>query len=199
MLNKFSFCFLCAVSFTLPSCNSNGEKQRDTSVTQTIPPSAVTQTPSSDLALLEKKFQQDSQNVELRNMLAANYYAAGMLEKAAYHFTKVYERDNINLIALSNLGNIYYDVQQNDKAIEFYEKALALDSENIDMRCDLATCYGRINRVKKAIQILKENIKMNADHVKSHHNLSVWLKQNGDIKEADAEMKIYQTLNSEKR
>jgi len=199
MSSKSSFGIFCALTVTFLSCNSNSEKKSDAPTTQQTNSVATTQTPSGDLAMLEAKVQQDSQNVEQRNMLAANYYAAGMLEKAVYHFLKVYERDNINVIALSNLGNIYYDTQQNDKAIEFYERALVLDPENINMRCDLATCYGRINKVKKAIQILRDNIKTNANHEKSHYNLSVWLKQSGDSKEAETEMNIYQSLTAGKK
>lgn len=198
MGKKFSIFILAACGIVLFSCNSDAEKKNDTSVAQTNRTTAETQIPN-EILQLEKQVEQDSQNVELRTTLAASYYKAGVLDKAAFHFLKLYEKDNNNLIVLSNLGNIYYDAQQDDKAIDFYEKALVLDPNNIDMRCDLATCYGRINRMKKAIQILKENIKMDASHEKSHHNLAVWLKQNGNTEEAEAEMNIYTTLAAGKK
>lgn len=195
MLHKFIFVALCTISFI--SCNSKEEKKNEPSVQQTNNSSMVTPSnPSIDLSGMESKFARDSNNYELRAMLASNYYAAGVLDKAAYHFLKVYEHDNKNLIALSSLGNIYYDSRQDDKAIMYYEKALELDPKNINMRCDMATCYSNINKLKKAIEILKENIEMDKTHAQSHYNLSVILKKNGDIKEADEQMKIYTDLKS---
>ncbi len=196
MIYKFSFGIICtAICFTFFSCNRTGDQKDSNASASTA--NAISEAPvplSNNLAGLEKKFEQDSSNYETRAMLAANYYAEGHLEKAAYHFLKIYEHDNKNLVALSNLGNIYYDSKQDDKAIQFYEKALEIDPENINMRCDLATCYSNINRLKKAVQILRENIKANPKHKQSHYNLSVLLTQNGNTKEADEEMKIYKSL-----
>src|SRR3974377_801835 len=153
MFTKFSYCAFIALGLISFSCNRADETKNNS----TTPPSASTtatapqmQAPAnSELMNIESKFAQDSSNYDLRMILAAAYYSAGVLDQAAYHFSKVYEHDNKNLIALSNLGNIYYDSQQDDKAIQFYEKALVLDPKNINMRCDLATCYSRINKLKK--------------------------------------------------
>ncbi|MEI6489016.1 MAG: tetratricopeptide repeat protein [Bacteroidota bacterium] len=200
MAPKFILGTLCAASLTLFSCNRTEEKKADAPTEQsTMAPQAAQAPENKDLIMFEKKFEADSSNFELRAMLAANYYTAGQLQKAEYHFLKVYEHDNKNMVALANLGNIYYDSKQDDKAIGFYEKALELDPKNIDMRCDLATCYMNINKLKKSIKLLKENIAMNPKHEKSHHNLSVILKQNGDLKEADDEMKIYESLKTNKK
>lgn len=188
---------LLLIGLTFFSCNPTVEKSPE--IASAPVSNTLTEAPmphSLDLSLFEKKFEADSTNYELRAMLASNYYLAGVLDKAAYHFLKVYEHDKKNLDALSNLGNIYYDAQQDDKAIQFYEKALEIDPKNINMRCDLATCYGNINKLKKAIQILRENIIMDNNHAQSHHNLSVFLTKNGNLKEAEEEMKIYQNLSS---
>ncbi len=195
MLHKILFGVFCIIGLTFFSCNGDEGKKNDVSSTPTnssIP--SVQMTPSNDLALIEKKFEQDSLNYELRSVLAANYYSSGILEKAAYHFLRVYEHDNKNLIALSDLGNIYYDSQQFDKAIKFYEKALELDPKNINMKCDLATCYMNINKLNKAIEILNENIKVDYNHAQSHYNLSVILKKSGKMSEAEEEMKVYEKL-----
>lgn len=198
MLNKFTFTILGAISFIIFSCNRIEEKKNDKLSGQTNSTNAETLTPSDDFTLLEKKLEQDSLNIEIRTTLAAGYYSAKQLNKAAYHFLKIYERDKNNLNALSNLGNIYYDNKQEDKAIQFYEKALTIAPENINMKCDLAVSYFGINKLKKAIQMLKENIKMDYNHAQSHYNLSVILNQSGQINEADEEMKIYKTLTAGK-
>ena len=194
MLFKYSFSFLCAAGLTFLSCNSNESKKTDNSNTQTN--NNTVETPAYDNAWYEKTLVHDSLNIELRTTLAANYYTSKESDKAIYHFLKIYKIDNKNLTALTKLGNLYYDTQQNEKAIEFYEKAIAIDNKNIDMRCDLATSYLGINKLEKAIQILKENIKMHYNHEKSHHNLSVILRQSGRIKEADEEMKIYNQMTA---
>lgn len=194
MLNKFSLGVLCAISFSFLSCNRNDEKKNEILSDPAVTVTATLMPPSNDQLMLEKKLEQDSTNLGLRTTLATSYYSAGTLEKAAYHFMKVYENDNKNLIALSNLGNIFYDSQQDDKAIQFYEKALEIDPKNINMKCDLATCYSRINKLKKAIQILRENIEMDKNHAQSHYNLSVIQGKRGDEQEAKAEMEIYNNL-----
>jgi len=196
MLHKFSFGLLSVAVFTFISCNTNEEKKNDNSFVQTKSINEGIQMPSNDFSFLEERVGKDSLNIEIRTMLASKYYSAGELEKANYHFLRIYELDNKNFTALSNLGNIYYDTQQDDKAIQYYEKALEIDPDNINMRCDLATCYSRINKLKKAIEILNENIKMDYNHLQSHYNLSVILKLSGRVKEADEEMKIYQKISS---
>lgn len=195
MAIKFPLGLLFAVSFVF-SCNTNQEEKNDNLPKQASSTLAEMQKPSVDFSVLEKKLELDPQNIELRISLASNYYAAKELDKAEYHFLKVYALDKKNIPALNSLGNIYYDSQENDKAIEFYEKTLEIDKMNINVRCDLAVCYSRINKIKKAVAILKENIKIDSRHEKSHYNLSVLLKRIGKLKEADEEMKIYNTLTS---
>ncbi|MCX6296298.1 MAG: tetratricopeptide repeat protein [Bacteroidetes bacterium] len=198
MLQKISFGAICVIGLTFFSCNGNEEKKKDVSsnTTTNIQVAEAPIVPANELAMLEKKFEQDSLNFELRSVLAANYYSSGILDKAAYHFLRVYEHDNKNLIALSDLGNIYYDGQQFDNAIKYYEKALELDPKNINMKCDLATCYMNINKLNKAIDILNENIKQDYNHSQSHYNLSVILKKTGKTAEAEEEMKVYDKLKS---
>ncbi len=190
----------CIASFTFFSCNRSEDKKDDKASTTPDYLKQPDQKPlPPELVMAEKKFEADTTNYDARMALAAACYNAGALDKAIFHFTKVYEHDNKNLIALTNLGNVYYDVKQDDKAIDYYEKALELDPKNIDMRCDLATCYMNINKLKKAIKLLKENIEINPKHEKSHHNLAVILKQNGDLKESEDEMKIYESLKTNKK
>lgn len=191
MLQRTSFAVLISLSFLFASCNSNQEKKSENTTEN--------KSPSADFSQMEKKLEQDSLNIELRTAVAAQYYASGQLEKAANHFLRVINQDKKNLPALTNLGNIYYDSHQDDKAIEYYERAVEIDSMNIDMRCDLATCYSNINLLKRSIKILKDNIKINPLHAKSHHNLAVILKRNNENAEADKEMKIYESLISEKK
>ncbi len=192
---KFPLGILITVSF-LFSCSSKHEKENNRGSVEKRSILAEVKSPLDDFIELEQKLRKDSLNIELRTLLASNYYVSKELDKAAYHFLIIYELDHKNLAALSNLGNIYYDSQEDDKAIEFYEKSLEIDSKNVNLRCDLAVCYSRINRLKKAIQILKENIKIDERHEKSHYNLSVLQKLEGNFEESDQEMKIYNTLIS---
>lgn len=159
MLHKFASYIIVAGCMTLISCNGSDDKKIESSAP--APTTPAENTVENSLTLAEQEFAKDSSNLNMRIRLAANYYAAGVLDKAQYHFLKVYAVDNKNLIALSSLGNIYYDSQHDDKAIEFYEKALVVDPNNIDMRCDLATNYMNLNHYDKSIEILRENIKIN--------------------------------------
>jgi superkiller protein 3 len=199
MNHKLIVSAFIGASLTFFSCNRTEEKKAETTTSPDYLKQQDQKPLAPELIAAQKRFAADTTNYEIRTMLAVNYYSAGDMDNAIYHFNKVVEHDSKNLIALANLGNIYYDVKQDDKAIEYYEKALELDPKNIDMRCDLATCYMNINKLKKAIKILKENIEMNPKHEKSHHNLAVILKQNGDIKESEDEMKIYESLKITKK
>lgn len=196
MKNNVAYVVLCFTAFALLSCKSGKEEQKNESAVQAANDILAPQSAEDEFASMEQNLLNDSLNIELRTALAARYYQKGDLEKATKHYLVISRVDKENLNALSSLGNIYYDSQQDDKAIQFYEKALSLDPQNINMRCDLATCYFRINRLKKATEILKENIAMDYNHKQSHYNLSVILKQSGNIKEADAEMAIYNSLSS---
>ena len=187
MLPRF-FIGIIFISFSVfAGCKSEQERK--------VPDTPAVDQPLNDFALLEEELSKDTSNVEMRTMLATRYYSSGDLIKAAYHFLKIYNQDPKNYVALTNLGNIYYDSQQDIKAIEFYEKALAIDPADINIRCDLATCYSNVNKMKMAIQILEGNIRMDARHSKSHHNLSVILRKNGEIERADKELAIYKSLS----
>lgn len=199
MKNKFTLLgILCLIGFTFASCTSTEEKKNSTISNQTD--SIVSQPQvSTGVQMLENKLIQDSLNIELRAILAANYYSAGELTKAAYHYLIISGQNHKNIDALKNLGNIYYDSHEDDKAIQFYERALQIEPENINMKCDLATCYSRINKLKKATEILRSNIKADPKHAQSHHNLSVILDQSGQKKEAAEEMKIYKEITEGKK
>jgi len=184
------------IVFSLFACNSGSDQQA-----KNDPPKEekVSKPADDDFATLEKKLESDSMNMDLRASLAAAYYAGGQPEKAASHYLKVYKQDKKNFQALVNLGNIYYDIHQDDHAIEFYEKALEMDPGNMNVKCDLATSYSNINKNKKAIQLLRDNIKVDAHHVKSHYNLSVILRKDGNAKEADQELEIYNSLTANQK
>ena len=89
---------------------------------------------------------------------------------------------------------MYYDTDQYDNAITYYEKALALNDKNVDVRCDLATCYLNEKKTDQAYKLLKKNLDINPNHAQSHHNLSVVYGQMGKTKEAEAELKIFNSL-----
>lgn len=204
MTTKLFLGACCAVSITFLACNNNSSEEKKSDISATNPVTSAPAAPAeqpvpAQLLEMEKKFAADTNDYQMRLMLANNYYSLNMLPKAEQHFLKVYEHDNRNMIALTNLGNLYYDTKQDEKAIAFYEKALEIDKNNVNMRCDLATCYLNINKQKKAIKILRENIALDPKHEKSHYNLSVMLKQNGDLKEADEQMKIFEQLKANRK
>jgi tetratricopeptide (TPR) repeat protein len=183
----------------MTSCNNSeikvpGNRTKNTDPSQSNRPSISMDNPES----LEIALKIDSLNTNIRLKLAAQYYANKNFDKALYHYLFINRHDNRNMAALFNLGNVYYDMQQDQLAIKYYEKFLETDKSNSNVRCDLATCYMNLNKIQKAISLLRENIKINYNHPQSHYNLSVMLKQTGKNAEADAEMKIYNSLVSDK-
>jgi len=146
------------------------------------------------LSFYEDILKDDSLNTELRIALASNYYAAKKFDEAIHHLLIVHQIDPKNEEAMITLGNVYYDSEQYDNAIIYYEKALALDKKNVDVRCDLATCYLNEKKTDQAYKLLKKNLEINPNHAQSHHNLSVVYDQMGKTKEAEAEMKIFNSL-----
>jgi Tfp pilus assembly protein PilF len=150
--------------------------------------------PSDSFAYYENILVKDSMNVDLRLALATNYYSERLFEKAIDHLLKVVRIDNKNLEALITLGNVYYDAGQNENAVIWYEKALVLDPKNVNVRCDLATCYLNMKQPEKSMTLLKKNLEMDPKHAQSHHNLSVVYSQLGKTKEAEEEMKVFNSL-----
>lgn len=193
------FFTICSAAFIMTSCNNSeikvpGNRTKNTDPSQSNRPSISMDNPES----LEIALKIDSLNTNIRLKLAAQYYANKNFDKALYHYLFINRHDNRNMAALFNLGNVYYDMQQDQLAIKYYEKFLETDKSNSNVRCDLATCYMNLNKIQKAISLLRENIKINYNHPQSHYNLSVMLKQTGKNAEADAEMKIYNSLVSDK-
>ncbi|MCX6230110.1 MAG: tetratricopeptide repeat protein [Bacteroidetes bacterium] len=160
----------------------------------TIKQNAVDMFPADSFAIYEKELIKDSLNIEMRIMLANNYYVKKQFDNAIYHLKIVSTLDEKNENALILLGNIYYDIEQSDKAIIYYEKALKLNDKNVNVRCDLATSYLNIKNPEKACSLLKKNIQINYNHAQSHHNLSIAYKQLGKTKEAEEELKIFNKL-----
>jgi tetratricopeptide (TPR) repeat protein len=189
---NWGFLIITPLIFSLFACNSNKP------IESTIPKDLNINNdvfPQDSFNYYEKALSEDSLNIDLRIALATNYYAKKQFDKAIDHLLLVHRFDNKNIEAIITLGNIYYDSEQNEKAIEYYEKALVFDKENVNVRCDLATCYLNLKNPEKARILLKKNIEINYNHAQSHHNLSVVYSQLGKTKEAEDEMKIFNSLN----
>jgi tetratricopeptide (TPR) repeat protein len=150
--------------------------------------------PQDSFAYYENILVKDSMNVELRMALATNYYSERLFEKAIDHLLKVVRIDSKNKEALTTLGNVYYDAGQNENAVIYYEKLLALDNKNVNVRCDLATCYLNLKQPEKSLSLLKKNLEIDPNHAQSHHNLSVVYGQLGRTKEAEEQMKVFNSL-----
>jgi Tfp pilus assembly protein PilF len=195
MLYKFPFGLVIIVCliFTFSACNSN-KQNPSVSPGKGLNDSTNAFTADS-FAYYEHVLIADSSNSALRIALATNYYADKQFDKAIGHLLQVYRADNKNLEVLITLGNVYYDTEQYVEAADFYEKALSIDNKNTNVRCDLATCYLNLKNPDKACTLLKKNIEMDDKHAQSHHNLSVVYNQLGKIKEAEEEMKIFNTLS----
>ncbi|MFI5150477.1 MAG: tetratricopeptide repeat protein [Bacteroidia bacterium] len=191
MLTRILFPAILSVCMLLSACHSSELKKNEP-----LPPAPSA---GGDFSALETNLAHDTGNTELRLLLASKYYAAGDLDRATDLYYQVYKKDNTIQTALINLGNIAYDRHQDDKAIAYYEKALETDSLNLDVRCDLATCYANVSKLNKAIEILRFNIRTDPNHIKSHYNLSVILQKKGELKEAEDELKIYNTLLADKK
>jgi Tfp pilus assembly protein PilF len=188
----YSFLFFIALIFTLSACDSN----------KPVVPEGIDNVanhdaggfPSDSFAYYENILMKDSMNVELRLALATNYYSERLFEKAIDHLLKVVRMENNNLEALITLGNVYYDAGQNDNAVVYYEKVLQLDPRDVNVRCDLATCYLNMKQPEKSMNLLKKNLEIDPKHAQSHHNLSVVYNQMGRAKEAEEEMKVFNSL-----
>ena len=191
MRNRLFFYYLiiAALGVSLTGCNENNQVKQNTPAKE-----AKDGFPSDSFAYYEQALKADSLNIPLRLALANNYYVKLQYEKAIDHLLKICSIDDKNTVALITLGNIYYDTEQYQKGIEYYEKALALDGKNVNVRCDLATCYLNLKKPEKALALLKKNIALDYNHAQSHHNLSVVYKEMGKLKEADEEMKLFESL-----
>ncbi len=149
---------------------------------------------TDSFAFYKNMLAKDSLNVDLRLALASNYYSQRLFEKAIDHLQKVIGINNKNMEALITLGNVYYDAGQNENAVIWYEKALVLDPNNVNVRCDLATCYLNLKDAEKACSLLKKNLTIDPKHAQTHHNLSVVYNQLGKTKEAEEEMRVFNSL-----
>jgi Tfp pilus assembly protein PilF len=191
--NLFSLIFIIALIIASFGCkNKTDVKPNIISIRH----DAADNFPADSFALYEKELSTDSLNIEMRLMLANNYYVKKQFDNAIYHLKIAVSIDDKNETALVLLGNIYYDIEQSDKAVIYYEKALKINDKNVNVRCDLATSYLNLKDPEKACSLLKKNIQINYNHAQSHHNLSIAYKQLGKIKEAEAEEKIFHQLHT---
>lgn len=175
------------------ACNSE-QTQNKINTKVTASSNAIINSNNADISFLENQLLHDSENIDLRIKIAANYYAMQNFERALFHLEFANKIDQKNQKVLINIGNIYYDTKKNEKAIEYYENALKSDNKNMNVRCDLATCYFNLKKSEKAITLLKENIKQNSNHAQTHYNLSVIYNSLGRKQEADEEINIFNKL-----
>jgi Tfp pilus assembly protein PilF len=185
--------FLIALTVIFVACNQNRP---------VVPEKVVANNPnqmgagfsSDSFAYYENELAKDSLNIDLRLALATNYYAERLFEKATDHLLRVIRQDPKNMEALVTLGNVYYDAGQDANAVKYYEKALQLEPKNVNVRCDLATCYLNMKQPEKSLTLLKKNLEIDPNHAQSHHNLSVVYEQLGKTKEAEEQMKVFNSL-----
>jgi tetratricopeptide (TPR) repeat protein len=124
------------------------------------------------------------------------YWRAGRLEDAKREFREELKINPENYLAIWKIGDIYLFQSRWDDAIPYLEKAIQLRPELGQAHRDLGKAYFQKNELDKAIVEFKKVAELAPDEDTVHYRLATIYKKLGRKADADAELKIFEALNT---
>ena len=102
------------------------------------------------------------------------------LQKALRIGIKHYPLDQIYL----HIGASYFDLAIYDKAKDAYEKGLEYNSKNHTLLSNLGLTHNKLGNIENSIPYYKASLKIKPDNSYAHHNIGLYLYENGEHFEA---------------
>ncbi len=145
---------------------------------QDHPPLAIPEQVKEAIADLEKKAEENRDDVRSWTHLAEVLYRAGQIEKsylerAGEAFEHVIEIDSTNTDALRGLGNIAFDRNDPTAAIGFYERFLEQKPDDLSVQTDLGTMFLAAGDVEKAVRAYDAVLKVDPTFFQAQFNLAI--------------------------
>jgi len=127
---------------------------------------------------LEKKAEENKDDLRTWSHLGEVLYRAGQIEKpyldgADRAFRRVLELEADNLDALRGLGNIAYERNATADAIGFYQKFLAQKPDDLSVRTDLGTMFLASGDVEAAVRTYDAVLKEDPKFFQAQFNLAI--------------------------
>lgn len=139
---------------------------------------------------LQKKAQQDPNNISVQQQLGVAKYATGDLQGAKDAYEKASSLDQNNAVIHNNLGNTYRDLGNYAQAESEYRTAMKLNPKLTTPYLNLGSVYQYIlARPDTALDIYKEGIKNNPDYVDLYNVTASVYEQQGLTDKAAAQYK----------
>lgn len=145
---------------------------------QDHPPLTIPEQVKQAIGDLEKKAQENPEDVQTWTHLGEVLYRAGQIERDYFEgakraFGHLLEIDPVNLDALRGLGNIAFEQNATDVAIENYEKYLEQKPDDLSVRTDLGTMFLSSGEVEKAVRTYDAVLKQDPTFFQAQFNLAI--------------------------
>ena len=131
----------------------------------------------------------------LRYGLGDVYWRAGMLDEAKREFLEELKINPDDPMSMWKIANVYLSQSRWDDAIPMLEKSVRLQPDLAQAYRDLGKAYFQKNELEKAIVVYNKVVELAPDEDTVHYRLANIYKKLGRKAEAEAEMKIFATLN----
>jgi tetratricopeptide (TPR) repeat protein len=122
------------------------------------------------------------------------YWRAGRVDEGLKEFQEELKLNPENYMAIWKIGNLYMLKSSWDEAIPYLEKAILLAPSLAQAHRDLGKAYFQKNELEKAMRHYQKVIELDPEEDTSHYRLAAIYKRQGRTQEAQAEMKIFETL-----
>ena len=122
------------------------------------------------------------------------YWRAGRVDEGLKEFQEEIKISPENYLAIWKIGNLYMLKSSWDEAIPYLEKAILYAPNLAQAHRDLGKAYFQKNELEKAVQHYQKVIELDPEEDTSHYRLAAIYKRQGRTQEAQAEMKIFETL-----
>ena len=122
------------------------------------------------------------------------YWRAGRVDEGLKEFQEELRLNPENYLAIWKIGNLYMLKSNWDEAIPYLEKAILHAPNLAQAHRDLGKAYFQKNELEKAVQHYLKVVQLDPEEDTSHYRLAAIYRKQGRTQEAQAEMKIFETL-----
>ncbi len=137
--------------------------------------------------ILEEYLEGNPGDIATRVVLAGNYEANGLTDKAIAEYRRVLEQDADNVVALNNLAWVYAGAGDDDKlkqGLELAKRAYDIAPDDGAVLDTYAWLKLRTGDVNEAERLLREALRIAPDSPDIRYHLAVALHRGGEAREA---------------
>lgn len=142
--------------------------------------------PSQAELLCHQVLQQQPNNAEALQILAAIAHQVGKLKEAIAYYQQLIALKPDQAETYYYLGGALDQQGQREEAIAYYEKALALKPDYIEVHYDLGTAFKEQGYLSAAIKHYQQALALNPNDAETHTNLANALLEQGESEAAIA-------------